>query len=116
MNTFRRILVLLPFVSSLACAEELKKGNNAAAQPRTPSEQLRSFQLPEGFTMELVASEETGLPKPVSIAFDDEQLAPRALEKAYKAYREAGKLKESLSVLNRLQSKFPEYAREHGSA
>ncbi len=71
MKSFRRILVLLPFVSSLACAEELKKGNNAAAQPRTPSEQLRSFQLPEGFTMELVASEETGLPKPVSIAFDD---------------------------------------------
>ncbi|MFM8419287.1 MAG: PVC-type heme-binding CxxCH protein [Verrucomicrobiota bacterium] len=51
--------------------EELKKGNNAAAQPRTPEEQRRSFSLPEGFVIELVASEETGLPKPVTVAFDD---------------------------------------------
>ncbi len=51
----------------------------------------------------------------VSIAFDDEaQLAPLAMEQAYKAYRSAGKLKESMAVLNRLQSKFPEYARERG--
>ena len=49
----------------------------------------------------------------VSIAFDDDQLAPVAMEKAYTAYRQAGKLKESMSVLNRLQSRYPEYAREH---
>lgn len=49
----------------------LKQGNNAEAQPRTAAEQLKSFKLPPGFSVELVASEETGLPKPVSIAFDD---------------------------------------------
>ena len=54
-----------------ARGEELKKGNNAAAEPRTPEEQRRSFALPEGFVIELVASEETGLPKPVTVAFDD---------------------------------------------
>jgi lipopolysaccharide biosynthesis regulator YciM len=48
----------------------------------------------------------------VSIAFDEEQLAPPALEKAYQAYRSAGKQKESQNVLNRLQSRYPEYARE----
>lgn len=52
-------------------AQELKQGNNAEARPRTPSEQLKSFTVPAGFQMELVASEETGLPKPISIAFDD---------------------------------------------
>lgn len=52
-------------------AQGLKEGNNADAQPRTPREQLATFTVPDGFTVELVASEETGLPKPVSIAFDD---------------------------------------------
>lgn len=52
-------------------AEPLKTGNNAEAQPRMPAEQQASFILPPGFTVELVASEETGLPKPVNIAFDD---------------------------------------------
>lgn len=52
-------------------AEPLKTGNNAEAQPRTPAEQQASFTVPPGFTVELVASEETGLPKPINIAFDD---------------------------------------------
>lgn len=52
-------------------AQELKTGNSADAQPRTPVEEQKSFTVPPGFTVELVASEETGLPKPVSVAFDD---------------------------------------------
>ncbi|MFO1460669.1 MAG: PVC-type heme-binding CxxCH protein [Verrucomicrobiota bacterium] len=52
-------------------AQELKTGNSADAPPRTPAEEQRSFTVPPRFTVELVASEETGLPKPVSIAFDD---------------------------------------------
>ena len=51
--------------------EELKTGNNAYAQPRSAAEQLKTFTLPAGFSIELVASEETGLPKPVSVVFDD---------------------------------------------
>ena len=49
----------------------------------------------------------------VSIVFEDEQIAPASMEKAYYAYRSGGKLKESLAILNRLQSRYPEYAREH---
>ena len=65
------ILLGATVLTPLTGAEDLKKGNNAAAQPRTPAEQLTTFTVPAGFTVEIVASEETGLPKPVSVAFDD---------------------------------------------
>jgi putative membrane-bound dehydrogenase-like protein len=52
-------------------APGVKEGNILDAKPKTATEQLATFSLPEGFTMELVASEETGLPKPVMTAFDD---------------------------------------------
>lgn len=64
-------LGLAALLPNLAQGQGLKEGNNAQAQPRPASEELKSFQLPGGFVMELVASEETGLPKPVTIAFDD---------------------------------------------
>ena len=35
------------------------------------AEQQKMFTLPDGFEVDLVASEETGLPKPVMVAFDD---------------------------------------------
>jgi putative membrane-bound dehydrogenase-like protein len=67
---------ILPLLLSAALlrglvAEELKTGNNAAAQAKSPAEEQASFRLPPGFSIELVASEETGLPKPVTVAFDD---------------------------------------------
>lgn len=49
----------------------LKEGNAVEAEPRSPEAQRAAFQVPEGFEVELVASEETGVPKPVSLAFDD---------------------------------------------
>jgi putative membrane-bound dehydrogenase-like protein len=49
----------------------MKEGNAADAKPQTAAEQLATFTVPEGFTMELVASEETGLPKAAMTAFDD---------------------------------------------
>ena len=49
----------------------MKEGNALEAKALTPEEQLKLFKVPEGFTIELVASEATGLPKPVSLAFDD---------------------------------------------
>ena len=52
-------------------APAVKEGNRLDVQPKSPAEQLATFVVPEGFTMELVASEETGLPKPVMTAFDD---------------------------------------------
>ncbi|MDG2123612.1 MAG: DUF1080 domain-containing protein [Verrucomicrobiales bacterium] len=39
--------------------------------PLTPAEQLKTFTVPDGYTVELVASEETGLPKPITVSFDD---------------------------------------------
>ncbi len=51
--------------------KKIKEGNALEATVHTPEEQLNLFKVPEGFTIELVASEKTGVPKPVSIAFDD---------------------------------------------
>ena len=39
--------------------------------PLTPAEQLATFSVPDGYEVELVASEETGLPKPITVTFDD---------------------------------------------
>ncbi len=50
---------------------KIKEGNDLAAEALSPAEQQKKFRVPEGFVVELVASEETGLPKPTSIAFDD---------------------------------------------
>ena len=52
-------------------AANMKEGNAADAKPQTAAEQLATFTVPEGFAMELVASEETGLPKAAMTAFDD---------------------------------------------
>lgn len=49
----------------------------------------------------------------VAVFLDDDQLSPMALEKSHRAYKEAGKTKEAADMLNRLQSRYPEYAREH---
>jgi TolA-binding protein len=97
--------------------------DNAAAAQKTADEILRL--QPEGVLNgearivagDILASQKSWEAaaktyESVSIAFDEEQLAPPAMEKAYQAYRSAGKLKESQSVLNRLQSRYPEYARE----
>ena len=48
----------------------VKAGNNLKADPLTPEEQRAKFVVPEGFEIELVASEKTGVPKPTSLAFD----------------------------------------------
>ena len=40
---------------------------------------------------------------------DDENLTPRAGEKAVAAYRSAGMEEEAKKLLNKLQSRYPEY-------
>src|SRR4051812_28442617 len=42
-----------------------------AASPATPAEQQRRFSVPPGFEVELVASEEQGVGKPITVAWDD---------------------------------------------
>lgn len=49
----------------------LKEGNADAAVAKPAAEQRALFAVPDGFEIELVASEEQGLPKPVMTAFDN---------------------------------------------
>lgn len=60
--------LLAPPVKKVA---NIKAGNDLAAEPQSPEKQLADFSVPDGFKIELVASEITGIPKPTSIAFDD---------------------------------------------
>lgn len=50
----------------------------------------------------------------IAVVFDDERLVPLSMEKATAAYRAAGKTKEANDMLNKLQSRFPEWVRERG--
>ncbi|WP_411827767.1 PVC-type heme-binding CxxCH protein [Luteolibacter sp. AS25] len=52
-------------------AQPKKKTQSTRKASLSPEEQLKTFKLPEGFTIELVASEENGLINPIDIAFDD---------------------------------------------
>jgi TolA-binding protein len=45
----------------------------------------------------------------VGAILDDEEVTPRALDKAYNAYLKAGKEAEAKKILNTLQSRYPEY-------
>ncbi len=45
----------------------------------------------------------------VSLILDDEEITPRALEKAVNSYRKAGEEETANKTLNRLQSRYPEY-------
>jgi len=45
--------------------------NGASAGAKSPAEQLATFTVPEGFVVELVASEENGVINPIDLTFDD---------------------------------------------
>jgi putative membrane-bound dehydrogenase-like protein len=68
-----RIVATLLLISGITAsvADQAKEGNAIASEPLTPAAQRAGFKVPEGFVVELVASEQTGVPNPVSIAFDD---------------------------------------------
>ncbi len=51
----------------------------------------------------------------VSVILDDEEVTPRALEKAVDAYHKAGKEPEAKKILNTLQSRYPEYFQKKSS-
>lgn len=52
-------------------ASGLKEGNADTAIAKSPAEQRALFTVPDGFEIELVSSEEQGLPKPAMTAFDN---------------------------------------------
>src|SRR5437764_11084862 len=66
MLTFAAAAALL---FSVARADDPFAENVRTTEPQTPEEQLKSFQVPEGFEMQLVAAE-PDLRKPMNMAFD----------------------------------------------
>jgi putative membrane-bound dehydrogenase-like protein len=48
----------------------IKQQNTEGSAAKTPEEERQSFQLPEGFVAELVTSEEQGVGKPITMAWD----------------------------------------------
>jgi putative heme-binding domain-containing protein len=64
------LLALVVTVAPTADKPDRYAGHIAATPPRTPEEERRLFQLPEGFEAQLVAAE-PDIHKPLNIAFDD---------------------------------------------
>ncbi len=104
---------------SKKAAGGLKEGNAMEAEPKAPKDQLAMFRVPEGFEMELVASEETGVPKPVSIAFDDAGRLWTQTATAYPRDRDAGIWKkpgpDHIMVIDQPHLKEPQSARVFAS-
>lgn len=69
-TSFLAGLWLVSAAAGAAADASLKIGNAAEARALSPAEQHARFTVPAGFAIELVASEETGVPKPVTVAFD----------------------------------------------
>ena len=53
-----------------APAKPAPSKNQAPAGSLTPEAQMKTFQLPEGFSVELVSSEKQGTEKPITVAWD----------------------------------------------
>lgn len=90
----------------IASANEAETGTSdpQAIKYLTASEQLQTFQLPEGFIIELVASEEMfpELAKPVAINFDDQGRLWVAVMPSYPQWRPKTKLDDKLLILEDL--------------
>jgi len=61
------ISIILLTVSSL----QAKKTHSFRSEVWSPEEELAGFEVPEGFVVELVASEKDGIVNPIDMAFDD---------------------------------------------
>ena len=56
----------------LCCSALLvEKATSEQNGPSSPGQQLQGFSVPEGFTVELIASEADGIINPIDLAFDD---------------------------------------------
>jgi len=58
-------------VALLSPCAAAKKTHSERTEALSPEEQLKTFKLPEGYVIELVASEKDGLINPIDLAFDD---------------------------------------------
>ena len=87
--------------------------NDTRSRAMSASEQLKKFKVPEGFVVELVASEEHGVVNPIDIAFDDsgrlwtQTASMYPLDPADLGWRALIKLMEDTEA----QEKHPEFKR-----
>ena len=68
MHKFTVILALSLFGNSFAIA---KKTQSTRTGVNTPEQELAGFTVPDGFVVELVASEKDGIVNPIDLTFDD---------------------------------------------
>ena len=68
-STIPLTLLCLALLTPFAAA---KKTQSQRTEALTPEEQQKTFTLPEGYVIELVASEKDGLINPIDMAFDDD--------------------------------------------
>ncbi len=110
-------LVSILTLTDAGAQRRKKKTQSARKEAFSPEEQLKTFQLPPGFEIELVASEENGLLNPIDLAFDD---AGRLWTQTAKMYPldpiqniKWGKLLELLKTGDdtEIRKEYPEYSR-----
>ncbi len=67
------VFISILFVSSLSPSvfAQSKKTQSIRTHVYTPEQELAGFKVPEGFVIELVASEKEGLINPIDLTFDD---------------------------------------------
>ncbi|MBX3240062.1 MAG: c-type cytochrome [Chitinophagaceae bacterium] len=71
MKPFTLILAMAAAIISCTSGEKKSVVDWTIADNRTPGEELSGFKVPEGFVVELIASEEDGVINPIDITFDD---------------------------------------------
>lgn len=68
MNQFFYTIITLCLI---VCGLQAKRTHSYRMEIWTPEEELAGFELPDGFVIELVASEKDGIVNPIDLAFDD---------------------------------------------
>jgi putative heme-binding domain-containing protein len=71
LNIPKALLFTIISTSMMASTSLAKKTHSTRTGPLTPEEQLKTFKLPEGYVIELVASEADGIVNPIDMSFDD---------------------------------------------
>jgi hypothetical protein len=71
MNSNLKVILSFVCFCIIINIQAQKKTHSTRTHINTPEEQLAGFNVPEGFIVELVASEVDGVVNPIDLAFDD---------------------------------------------
>ncbi|WP_158972463.1 PVC-type heme-binding CxxCH protein [Paraglaciecola sp. L3A3] len=117
---FKFVSLALMLLTSSMCINNVAVAKKTqASQPNkfTPEDELQGFTVPEGFVVELVASEEHGIVNPIDISFDD---AGRLWVQTASMYpmdlaNDNGSWKDLLKLMSNKEQQLtnPEYRRLH---